>query len=454
MFNKKTMMMVMLTFILVLSACSGGADNGGGNAGNTPAPSQPAANAPDTPSADEPVKQVELRMSWWGSDERHEKTLAAIELFEQKNPGVTITGEYSGFDGYMDKLNTQIAAGNAPDLIQLGGNIKEYVDRNALLDLSPYIGNSLNLDDFNPGLVQAATFDGKLFGVTLGVSSSSLLYNASMFERAGVPFPAGDWTYEDLKTKAIEIAQTLGKGYYGVYDLSSDPATLGSYLGANGKELYRDGERRFDREDIVNWFTLWEEMRAAGAIVPPDVQVANPPTAVDKSLVVQGQVAIQSAAASQIYGFQELTEDTLQLITFPNGSAGSGMIPPISGQFMTGYAGSDHPEMVAKFIDFMVNDPEAGVILGSSRGVPPAGKIRDILAAQSTPVDKVLYDYISLVADTAPPVVYQQFPLDNEFTKLLLLTSEKIAFGAGKLESSVDEFMTEFDKLLAKAKAQ
>lgn len=205
---------------------------------------------------------------------------------------------------------------------------------------------------------------------------------------------------------------------------------------------------------MINWFTMWEELRKAGAIVPADVQVANPPTAVDKSLVVKGQVAIQSASASQIFGFQELTQDKLALSVYPYGPAGSGMVPPISGQFITSYSGTEHPEEVAKFMDFMVNDPEAGMILGSTRGVPPAGKIRDVLSAQATPVDKVLYDYISLVSDTAPEKVYQQFPLDNEFIKLLQLTSEKIAFGAQPIDSSVEEFMKEMDKLLAKAKAQ
>ncbi|WP_158602192.1 ABC transporter substrate-binding protein [Cohnella endophytica] len=444
MLNRKAITASMLSAVLLLSACSKGNNDAG-----TDSASQPAGNA-SAPAG----KKVELRMSWWGSDERHERTQKAIELFEQKNPGITITGEYSGFDGYMDKLNTQIAAGNAPDLIQMGGNIKEYVDKNALLDLKPYVGGILNLDDFNEGLVKSATFNDKLYGVTLGVSSSSLLYNASMFEKAGVALPTDQWTYEDFKSSAIEIAAKLGKGHYGSYDLSSDVATLASYLGGVGKELYRDGDRRFEKQDIVGWFAIWDELRKAGAIVPADVQVANPPTAVDKSLLVNGQVAIQGASASQIFGFQELTQDRLALALFPNGPAGSGMVQPISGQYLTAYEGTEHPEEVAKFINFFVNDPEAGVILGSTRGVPPSGKIRDTLAAQSTPVDKVLYDYISLVSDTAPPVVYQQFPLDNEFTKLLQVTSEKIAFKAKSIDSAVDEFMTEVDKLLLKAKAQ
>ncbi|WP_239613541.1 ABC transporter substrate-binding protein [Cohnella mopanensis] len=445
MFNKKTITMVLLASMTMLAACSKSADN----TNKESAASQPAAT-----SSAASGKKVELRMSWWGSDERHERTQKVIELFEQKNPGVTITGEYSGFDGYMDKLNTQIAAGNAPDLIQMGGNIKEYVDKKALLDLTPYVGNVLHVDDFNGGLVKAATFEDKLYGVTLGVSSSSLLYNASMFEKAGVPLPADNWTYDDFKTSVLQIAQKLGKGNYGSYDLSSDAASLASYLGSIGKEVYRDGERHFDNQDLINWFAMWDELRKAGAIVPADVQVANPPTAVDKSLIVKGQVAIQSASASQIFGFQELTQDKLGLTVYPNGPAGSGMVPPISGQFITSYSGTEHPEIVAKFMDFMVNDPEAGVILGSTRGVPPSGKIRDALAAQSTPVDKVLFDFISLVSDTAPPVVFQQFPLDNEYIKLLQLTSEKIAFGAKPIDSSVEEFMKEMDKLLLKAKAQ
>jgi|HigsolmetaAR203D_1030402.scaffolds.fasta_scaffold00650_18 multiple sugar transport system substrate-binding protein len=455
-----------LLFALVLllaTACGGGGskNNSGGDAnGGSEATAQSgggsnasAGNAAEDKPAEKP-QNADLRMSWWGSEERHEKTLKAIELFELKNPGVKITGEYSGFDGYMDKLNTQIAAGNAPDLIQLGGNIKEYVDKGALLDLSPYVGSILNLDDFNGGLVKSATFDGKLYGVTLGVSSSAILYNASMFERAGVPLPSPDWNYDDFKSIVTQISEKLGKGYYGSYDLSSDAATFGSFLGAHGKELYRDGERHFEREDAIQWFTMWDELRKAGVIVPPDMQVANPPSAVDKSLILQGKVAIQSAAASQIYGYQELTQDLLGLTVYPNGPAGSGMIPPISGQYMTVSANTEHPEVAVSFINFMVNDLEGGVILGNSRGVPPAGKIRDALAAQSTPVDKVLYDYISLVSDVAPPVEYQQFPLDNEFTKLLQLTSEKIAFGAASIDAAVDEFMNEVDKLLEKARAQ
>lgn len=71
-----------------------------------------------------------------------------------------------------------------------------------MLDLTPYVGNVLHVDDFNGGLVKAATFEEKLYGVTLGVSSSALMYNASMFEKAGVPLPADTWNYDDFKIRS------------------------------------------------------------------------------------------------------------------------------------------------------------------------------------------------------------------------------------------------------------
>jgi multiple sugar transport system substrate-binding protein len=448
MFKRKSVLAMFIVIALLLAACSSNTNKGSSSSSEV----KPSPSASASPSASEKPKNVELRMAWWGSQERHDKTLAAIELFEKSNPHIKITAEYSGFDGYFDKLNTQIAAGNAPDLIQMGGNVKEYADRNALLDLKPYVGNIIHLEDFNENFVNEATFDGKFYGVTLGVSGTGLLYNISMFNKAGIPIPDKNWTYDDFKSITTEISQKLGKGFYGSYDLSGDSSSLGNYLGSSGKELYRNGELKFDKQDMTNWFSMWDELRKAGAIVPAQVQVANDPSAVDKSLIVKGQVAIQSASASQIFGYQEVTEDQLGLLTSPYGSVNNGVAPPVSGQFITSYADTKYPEEVATFINFMVNDPEAATILSNTRGVPPSAKIRDQLAQQSTPVDKVLYDFISLSSDLASNEPFEHFPLDNEFIELLKLTSEKIAFGASTVEQAVNEFMTEMGKLLAKTK--
>lgn len=55
-----------------------------------------------------------LRFAWWGGAGRHEATLKAIALFEQQNPGLKIKAEYMGFNGYLERLTTQIAGAPSP----------------------------------------------------------------------------------------------------------------------------------------------------------------------------------------------------------------------------------------------------------------------------------------------------------------------------------------------------
>ena len=56
--------------------------------------------------------KVNLRMVWWGSQERHDATLKVLDLYKEKNPNVTFETEFSGWEGYWDKLATQSAAQN------------------------------------------------------------------------------------------------------------------------------------------------------------------------------------------------------------------------------------------------------------------------------------------------------------------------------------------------------
>jgi multiple sugar transport system substrate-binding protein len=66
-------------------------------------------------------------MGWWGNDDRAARTLQVIALFEAAYPEITVSGEPNGGAGdHFQILDTQLAANNAPDLIQFGGNWPDY----------------------------------------------------------------------------------------------------------------------------------------------------------------------------------------------------------------------------------------------------------------------------------------------------------------------------------------
>ena len=63
-------------------------------------------------------QNIELRIAWWGSSSRHIATLNAVKAFEDRYPHIKVKSEYTGFDGYLSRLTTQINSGTEPDVIQ------------------------------------------------------------------------------------------------------------------------------------------------------------------------------------------------------------------------------------------------------------------------------------------------------------------------------------------------
>ena len=70
-------------------------------------------------SPDNNLDKCTLRFSWWGGDDRHQATLKAIELWNTLYPDIEIKAEYGGWDGWTEKINTQISGGSEPDIMQI-----------------------------------------------------------------------------------------------------------------------------------------------------------------------------------------------------------------------------------------------------------------------------------------------------------------------------------------------
>src|SRR5260221_3986036 len=82
---------------------------------------------------------VNLRIIYWGSPDRVKRTDAVSALFARANPGMTASAEVSS--DYWPKLNTMMAGGNLPDVVQLEPNtLPDYSRRGALTPLDDLIG--------------------------------------------------------------------------------------------------------------------------------------------------------------------------------------------------------------------------------------------------------------------------------------------------------------------------
>lgn len=440
--KKRWLGIVLAGTMVALAGCGNSGGPGGGNASGSTAPSGSASASQASGNTGGDAQQVELRMSWWGDQARADLTNKAIQLFEQKNPNIKITGEFAPFDGYFDKLNTQLASDTAPDIFFLGGNVIDYANKGVLLDLDPYVGKELNLDDMDPTMVQYGTVNGKLVHVSVGANARGIVVNKTMFEKAGIPLPQDGWTWDDYARISKEISDKLGKGYYGTYNFTTDGMDI--YLKQNGKQLYDMANNKlgFEEADILPWFQYWEKASKDGGVVPIEQQVSNPPTDTGKSLLLTGKVAMTLLPSNNLVTFQGLMKDELTMVQLPRGPKGTGVVFE-SSQGISGYAKTKHPSEVAKFIDFIINDPDAAKALGSNRGVPVTSKSRAALEADASPIDKVVYDYTSRVSEATkkePFAISYNPPGNAEFIKLSDNTVQLIGFGKASVEKAVQEF--------------
>ena len=259
MHRKTFMTSLFLILALLLVACGGGAteappaDTGdGGDTGGT----EP------TEVMEEPTEVMELgekvQIRWFvglgaGSDE---PTFAAqeavVEKFNASQDEIELVLEIIDNSVAYDTLATQIAAGNAPDIVGPVGIRGRDSFKGAWLDLDPLVeSNGYDLSDFDEGMIQFY-FDeeeGQL-GLPFAIFPSFVLYNKDLFDEAGLAYPPqeygadyeGDtWNWD----KVAEIGKVLTVDGSGVDATSAD----------------------FNQEDIVQFGFefLWADARAVGA---------------------------------------------------------------------------------------------------------------------------------------------------------------------------------------------
>ncbi|RUT29876.1 sugar ABC transporter substrate-binding protein [Paenibacillus zeisoli] len=187
---------VLMLSSILLSACSGSTKKEEG----------------EVSPGDKKQEQVELRLGYYSSAQTDAKMQELVKKFQDSHPNIKVKTESAPYGQFFQKLDTQIAAGNAPDVwLSDGVLVPKYAERGALKDLTDLIGKDLKHDDYY-GLDFNKDVNGKYWGVPQGIQIGVLYYNKDLFDAAKVAYPTTDWTWDDLKAAAEKLTlDTNGK---------------------------------------------------------------------------------------------------------------------------------------------------------------------------------------------------------------------------------------------------
>lgn len=203
---KKLVLVVGAVFALVASACSSGGSSNNGSTG-----------------ASGSSGKVDLVM-WMGytppppqnQSYEYNSLNALVQKYEADNPNVHITLQYVNSDNALTKLTVALQGNEQPDITyQYGTNMAQVGTTPKVVDLTSRVNGdaSFNWNDFFPGERAAATVDGKILGVPALVDNLAVVYNKDLFQKAGLPEPPADWTWDDLIRDATALADPAAKQF-------------------------------------------------------------------------------------------------------------------------------------------------------------------------------------------------------------------------------------------------
>src|SRR5581483_6431471 len=198
--------------------------------------------------------------------------------------------------------------------------------RGLLLDLTTkYIPNPINLSDFDQILLKGGEANSSIYGVPLGGNYQAAFYRTDLLTQAKVGDPDPNMTWDQFASYTASISKALGKGVWGCEDGSNNGTIFEVFIRQHGKEVYTpDGQINYTKQDLVDWWTYWNNMRASGACLPPSLGVGAPTTTTTSppdSMLINGKTVIHFDWSNLIVAWQKFSPHKLGMMIFPQGPA-------------------------------------------------------------------------------------------------------------------------------------
>ncbi|TAP43339.1 extracellular solute-binding protein [Arthrobacter sp. S39] len=402
-----------------------------------------------TPAAEE-TGPVTIRFTWWGGDGRQKATQKVIDAFQAENPNITVVGEYSDWNGYWDKLATQVAANDAPDIIQMDEKyVREYGDRGALLDLKKL--NGLDTSGIDPDTLKSGEVDGQLVGLVTGVATFCIAANPAVLEKAGVALPDDTkWTWDDYQKLGEQVSDS-GSGATGVGVQYGDQ-DLYIWARQHGDRLYDDeGKVVIKPETLTSFWKHTLELSTSGAGPKPSAIIENASASLNQTSIAKNEMGLAGVFSTQLTAYSGAAGQELKLLRLPGESTaderGAYYKPSM---FWSVSSRTKHQKAAEKFLNYLTNSQTAGDIMLTERGIPANTRIREAISSKLNATDKAAIAFTDAIADEvrpAPPITPAG---GSTITDILSRYTSDILFERTTPEKAAQPFIDELSSSLRK----
>lgn len=404
-------------------------------------------------------KAITMRMSWWGGESRHKATLKAIEQYQAKNPNIKIQGEYGGWDGYLEKLTTQLAAGTAPDIMQTDYQFLDQFSKQESLFVDLATNKNMDLKGFDADFLNGLkTPSGKLIGAPTGINASAFFLNKNLADKVGI-----DYSKQLTWDRLLEEGKKLHSAHSDMYllnmtiDLDLKDYIFEPYLfNITGNRLVNDDYTiGFDRDSLIKTFKYINSLYDNG-VMQPVAETANikSGTKFQNPKWLNNQiVGILSVNSFYVTIKKSLPNNEIIVVDFPatKGVKNSGILLRPTNMLSVN-ANSKSVDEAVKFVSWFFNDTEAVKTLGLERSIPAVESARQTLLNDGV-IDKQ-FDYSVKYATENQGLPQSFVSLNAEIQKIENDILAKLAFKEWTPEKASDEMLKQIPAKLSELKGK
>ncbi len=157
-----------------------------------------------------PPGAVEVTIcTWAGSSAEGANVEEEIfKAFMAENPDIIVRNIYTPWIAYKHKLLTMFVGDNPPDLcwVQME-NLPFLASRGIFHDLTEKTkaDPDIDLKNYSDVAMDFCSWQGRLYSLPRDVAGWFIAYNKDLFDKAKVPYPKPDWTWDDFTKTAKKL---------------------------------------------------------------------------------------------------------------------------------------------------------------------------------------------------------------------------------------------------------
>lgn len=366
-----------------------------------------------------------------------------VKRFNESQDEIVVKEKFAGdYQGIMQDLQADAAAGTSPDLVQIGWSYKEYfgnnfayTDANELFEKYGAEEDKNFVNDTYEDSVQALSIldSGEMLGFPYGMSVPVLYLNTDILADAGVD-PADIKEWPDVAEAARKVSENTDK--YGLY--------IGEYtyvwemqqmIESNGGRYITDGLCSIDTPESVEAMQMYSDLVKEGTALHV---VAEEGT----QAYLAGEVGIYMDSVA--YTSLVTTSTDFSEIMVAPGWAGEDLRLPIGGNFVAVTSTTDEKKAAtAEFLKWMLAPENMLLWDGDTGYIPPIKSAVDSDYMKENPVTQMAYDAL----DSAVP--WAAFPGNNglQAEQILIAMRDEILSGSKSVEDSIKKAQEDINKL-------